>query len=308
MKNILIVYFSQTGQAKLAIDSLMGAFENNANYKTHYSLIKPKTPFPFPWKYTEFFDMFPETVQGIACEIEPPLIDLSIKYDLIIVAYQPWFLNICIPINSFLKTESAKIVFDNTPVVTVINCRNMWISAQEKMKKVLISVNSNLVGNITFVDRSANLISLVTVLAFILKGKKENFLGMFPKYGVNSNDLENGKIYGNLLKAHLETNNLKELQRELIKNNSVNIRSNIMIMEGRGSLLFPHYANFITKKGKAGSQERRTRVRVFGILLPTVILLASPIITIISRLAPVFAKKKLQKQIDYFSQNSLKEM
>lgn len=308
MKNILIVYFSQTGQAKLAIDSLMGAFENNANYKTHYSLIKPKTPFPFPWKYTEFFDMFPETVQGIACEIEPPLIDLSIKYDLIIVAYQPWFLNICIPINSFLKTESAKIVFDNTPVVTVINCRNMWISAQEKMKKVLISLNSNLVGNITFVDRSANLISLVTVLAFILKGKKENFLGMFPKYGVNSNDLENGKIYGNLLKAHLETNNLKELQRELIKNNSVNIRSNIMIMEGRGSLLFPHYANFITKKGKAGSQERRTRVRVFGILLPTVILLASPIITIISRLAPVFAKKKLQKQIDYFSQNSLKEM
>lgn len=308
MKNILIVYFSQTGQAKLAIDSLMGAFENNANYKTHYSLIKPKTPFPFPWKYTEFFDMFPETVQGIACEIEPPLIDLSIKYDLIIVAYQPWFLNICIPINSFLKTESAKIVFDNTPVVTVINCRNMWISAQEKMKKVLISLNSNLVGNITFVDRSANLISLVTVLAFILKGKKENFLGMFPKYGVNSNDLENGKIYGNLLKAHLETNNLKELQRELIKNNSVNIRSNIMIMEGRGSVLFPHYANFITKKGKAGSQERRTRVRVFGILLPTVILLASPIITIISRLAPVFAKKKLQKQIDYYSQNSLKEM
>lgn len=79
-------------------------------------------------------------------------------------------------------------------------------------------------------------------------------------------------------------------------------------MEGRGSLLFPHYANFITKKGKAGSQERRTRVRVFGILLPTVILLASPIITIISRLAPVFAKKKLQKQIDYYSQNSLKEM
>lgn len=308
MKNVLIVYFSQTGQAKLAIDSVMGAFENNANYKTHYSLIKPKTPFPFPWKYTEFFDMFPETVQGVACEIELPLIDLSIKYDLIIVAYQPWFLNICIPINSFLKSESAKLVFNNTPVVTIINCRNMWISAQEKMKRILLSLNANLVGNITFVDRSANLVSLVTVLAFILKGKKENFLGMFPKYGVNSNDLEVGKIYSNLLKTHLEKNNLKELQQELIKNNSVNIRSNIMIMEGRGSLLFPHYANFITKKGKAGSKERRTRVRVFGILLPTVILLASPVITIISRLAPIFAKKKLQKQIDYYSQNSLKGM
>ena len=72
MKNVLIVYFSQTGQAKLAIDSVMGAFENNANYKTYYSLIKPKVPFPFPWKYTEFFDMFPETVQGIPCKLSFP--------------------------------------------------------------------------------------------------------------------------------------------------------------------------------------------------------------------------------------------
>ena len=308
MKNILVVYYTQTGQAKEALDSVLLPFINNVDYKLHYLLVKSKVPFPFPWKYTEFFEMFPETVQGVACELEPISIDDSIKYDLIVLGYQPWFLSICIPINSFLKSEQTKLIFNNTPVVTLINCRNMWISAQEKMKKMLLSVNANLVGNITFVDRSANLVSLVTVLAFILKGKKENFLGMFPKYGVNPNDLENGKVYGNLLKTHLEKNNLNELQHELIKHNSVNIRSNIMIMEGRGSLLFPHYANFITKKGKAGSKERRTRVRVFGILLPTVILLASPIITIISRLAPIFAKKKLQKQIDYYSQNSLKGM
>lgn len=308
MKNVLIVYYSQTGQAKLAVDSVMRTFENNANYKTYYSLIKPKVPFPFPWKYTEFFDMFPETVQGVACEIELPAIDLAIKYDLIIVAYQPWFLNICIPINSFLKSESAKLIFNNTPVVTIINCRNMWISAQEKMKGILLSLNSKLVGNITFVDKSSNLVSLITVLAFILKGKKENFLGMFPKYGVNSSDLEVGQIYGNLILSHLETNNLPMLQTELINKNAVNIRSNIMIMEGRGSLLFPHYANFITKKGSAGSKERRLRVRIFGILLPTVILLASPFITIISRLAPIFAKKKLQKKIHYYRQNLLKDM
>lgn len=308
MKNVLIVYFSQTGQAKLAIDSVMLPFENNANYKMHYLLIKPVSPFPYPWKYTEFFDMFPETVQGVACDIEYPSVDTTIKYDLIIVAYQPWFLSVCIPINSFLKSETAKLLFNNVPVVTIINCRNMWISAQEKMKKVLINLNANLVGNITFVDKSANLVSLVTVLAFILKGTKENYLGIFPKYGVNSSDLEFGKTYGNLILSHLEANNLPKLQDELVKNNAINIRSNIMIMEGRGSLLFPHYANFITKKGNAGSKERRTRVRIFGILLPTVILLASPFITIISRLAPIFAKKKLQKQIEYYSQNSLKGM
>ena len=106
----------------------------------------------------------------------------------------------------------------------------MWISAQEKMKRILLSLNSKLVGNITFVDKSSNLVSLITVLAFILKGKKNNFLGMFPKYGVNSSDLEVGKIYGNLILSHLETNNLPMLQTELINKNAVNIRRNIMIM------------------------------------------------------------------------------
>ncbi|MFO0321189.1 MAG: dialkylresorcinol condensing enzyme DarA [Bacteroidota bacterium] len=308
MKNILVVYYSQTGQAKLAIDAVMSPFQNNPNYHVTQFLIKPKKPFPYPWRYTEFFDTFPETVQGVNCELETLEIDQTINYDLIVLAYQPWFLSICVPINSFLKSEIASVIFKGVPVVTVINCRNMWISAQEKMKHALKKLQANLVGNITFVDKSANLISLITVLAFILKGEKGKFLSIFPKYGVNANDLEQGRTFGNLIRSHLEAQTLKNLQSELIKVNAVNVRSHLMIMEGRGNLLFPHYANFITKKGAAGSKERRARVRIFGIVLPLLILLASPIITIVSRLAPVLAKNKLQKQIDYYSQNSLNQL
>ncbi len=306
MKNVLVIYYTQTGQAKEAIDSILKPFNNNG-FNVHYLLVKPKKQFPYPWKYTEFFDIFPETVQAKPCELEEIHIDLSINYDLIILAYQPWFLSVCVPINSFLKTEKANLIFKNTPVVTVINCRNMWISAQEKMKGLLKNLNANLIGNITFVDRSSNLTSLVTVLAFILKGTKEKFLGIFPKYGVNTKDIEDAPKFGKLIITHLKNNTLDNLQTELVKNNAVNIRGNIMLMEGRGNLLFPLYANFITKKGNAGSKERKTRVRIFGIVLPLVILIASPIITIISRLAPLIAKNKFQKQIDYYLQNSLKE-
>lgn len=306
MKNVLVIYYTQTGQAKEAIDSILKPFNNN-EFNVHYLLVKPKKQFPYPWKYTEFFDIFPETVQAKPCELEEIHIDTSITYDLIILAYQPWFLSVCVPINSFLKTEKANLIFKNTPVVTVINCRNMWISAQEKMKGLLKNLNANLIGNITFVDKSSNLTSLVTVLAFILKGTKEKFLGIFPKYGVNTKDIEDAPKFGKLIITHLKNNTLDYLQTELVKNNAVNIRGNIMLMEGRGNLLFPLYANFITKKGNAGSKERKTRVRIFGIVLPLVILIASPIITIISRLAPLIAKNKFQKQIDYYLQNSLKE-
>lgn len=306
MQHVLVVYFSQTGQAKQALEAVLKPFIENQNYQIHYQIIKPKKPFPYPWKYSEFFDIFPETVQGVPCEIEPLTIDTSINYNLVFIAYQPWFLSVCIPINSFLQTSEAKTLLNNKPVVTIINCRNMWLGAQEKMKQQLLNLNAKLVGNITFVDRSSNLTSLVTVLAFVLKGTKEKFLGFFPKYGVNDRDLVKAPEFGKLIVSHLENNTLELLQTSLNQNKALDIRGNLLLMEGRGKLLFPIYANYISKKGTAGSEQRKLRVKIFGIVLPTLILLASPIITILSRLIPLIAKKKFNKEIAYYSQNSLR--
>ncbi|HRG00306.1 MAG TPA: hypothetical protein PKZ75_04270 [Bacteroidia bacterium] len=307
MKKILVVYYTQTGQAKLALDATLKPFTENSNYQLDYLLIKPKKSFPYPWSYTEFFDAFPETVHGIPCELEPIQIDTSVNYDLVVIAYQPWFLSICVPVSSFLQTPEAKLLLNNKPVVTIINCRNMWLGAQEKMKQRLLNVKANLVGNITFVDRSSNLTSLVTVLAFVLKGTKENFMGIFPKYGVNDKDLEKAPLFGTIIKNNLENNHLQNIQPQLNQEGALDIRGNLLLMEGRGRALFPLYANYISKKGTQGSEQRKTRVRIFGIVLPTVILLASPIITILSRLIPVIAKKKFDKEIKYYSQNSLRD-
>lgn len=307
MKNILVIYFSQTGQAKLALDATLKPFVENSNYQLHYHLIKPKKQFPYPWSYTEFFDAFPETVNGLACELEPTTINKTINYDLVVMAYQPWFLSVCVPINSFLQSAEVSELLANKSVVTIINCRNMWLGAQEKMKARLLAVDAKLVGNITFVDKSANLISLVTVLAFVLKGTKEKFMGLFPKYGVADGDLAKAPQYGTRIMQHLENNTLLNLQADLNALGALDIRPNLMLMEGRGSALFPLYANYISKKGTQGSEQRKTRVRIFGIVLPTVILLASPIITVISRLMPFLAKKKFDKEIAYYSQNTLRK-
>ncbi|MES2761832.1 MAG: hypothetical protein V4677_06485 [Bacteroidota bacterium] len=307
MKKVLVVYYSQTGQAKQALDSVLNPFEESTHYKVDYLLIKPKKAFPYPWSYTQFFDVFPETVHGVACELEPLQIDVSVNYDLVFIAYQPWFLSICVPINSFLQSAEAQQLLAGKPVVTIINCRNMWLGAQEKMKKQLLNLKANLIGNITFVDRSANLVSLVTVLAFVLKGKKENFMGIFPKYGVTDKDLIHAPVFGKIIIDHLEKNDLQRIQPELNQQGALDIRGNLLLMEGRGRALFPLYANYISKKGTQGSEQRQTRVRIFGIVLPAAILILSPIITILSRLAPLLAKKKFAKEIAYYAQNTLRD-
>jgi hypothetical protein len=307
MKKVLVIYFTQTGQAKQSLDAVLKPFEENTNYQLDHLFIKPKKPFPYPWSYTQFFDAFPETVNGIACELEPISVDPNADYDLVVIAYQPWFLSICVPISSFLQTPEAVKLLANKPVVTIINCRNMWLGAQEKMKKQLLKLHANLVGNITFVDRSANLVSLVTVLAFVLKGTKENFMGIFPKYGVTEKDLAHAPVFGKIIMDNLEKGSLENIQPELNQQGALDIRGNLLLMEGRGRALFPLYANYISKKGTQGSEQRRTRVRIFGIVLPTAILILSPIITILSRLAPVLARKKFSKEIAYYAQNSLRE-
>lgn len=113
--------------------------------------------------------------------------------------------------------------------------------------------------------------------------------------------------YGKTIFTHLERNQLHNIQTELNKQGALEIKGNLLLMEGRGRALFPLYANYISKKGTQGSEQRRTRVRIFGIVLPTAILILSPFITILSRLVPLLAKKRFEKEITYYSQNSLRE-
>jgi hypothetical protein len=305
-KNVLVVYFTQTGQLSSALKATLQPLEKNPDVEIDYEQIQPAKEFPYPWSYMQFFDAFPETVHGISCELKPFSFNPSKNYDLIVVAYQPWFLSICIPVNSFLQSPEAKIAMKDKPVITVIACRNMWLNGQEKMKKHLKSLGANLIGNITFVDRSPNLVSLVTVFAFVLGGVKDKFLGIFPKYGVTEADLEKGPVYGEKILTNLKSGNYDNLQESLIEAGAVSIKSNLMLLEGRGKVLFPLYANYISKKGTAGSKDRRLRVRIFGIVLPTAILILSPVITIVSRLAPLIASKKIKKEIKYYSGTTLR--
>ena len=307
MKKVLVIYFTQTGQLHRAVAATLKNFDVQQGVKLDFERVEPKVPFPFPWSYMEFFDAFPETVKGIPCELNPAKFNADENYDLIIIAYQPWFLSVSRPVDSFLQSPEAAKLLKGKPVITILACRNMWLNAQEKMKLHLKRLDAKLVGNITFVDRSSNLVSLVTVLAFALGGEQGRYLGIFPKYGVSDEELRNSAWkFGDVILNGLQEGNFERMQEKLIALGAINIKPNLMIMEGRGKVLFPLYANFIMKKGQANSSERRTRVRIFGIVLPTAILLLSPVITILSRLLPLLFPKKTKREIAYYSGTDLR--
>ena len=307
MKKVLVIYFSQTGQLSHALKSTLAALENNKAVQLHYEQLIPTQPFPFPWSYMEFFNVFPECVRGTPVALRPFTLDVNVDYDLIVIAYQPWFLSVSIPVNSFLQSVEGKKIVQDKPVITILACRNMWLNAQEKMKLQLKNCGAKLVGHIAFVDKSANLISLVTVLAFALGGVKEKFLGLFPRYGVSDKDLnEVAPALGKIILESLQEENYLSLQTNLNAQGAVNVKSNLLLLEGRGKVLFPLYANYITRNGEASISQRRRRVRIFGIVLPLAILILSPLITILSRFAPLLFPEKIKKEKAYYSQNTLR--
>lgn len=62
----------------------------------------------------------------------------------------------------------------DTPVITLIGCRNMWLMVQEKVKKLLAESEAKLIGNVVKVDQSNDWASFITTPLWMLTGKKKN--------------------------------------------------------------------------------------------------------------------------------------
>src|SRR5215210_6435401 len=107
MKKILVVYYSQSGQQKNILQSLVNPFLQ-AGHTVHFEELKPVEQFPFPWSAYQFFNAFPETFSQQSIPLEPLSAKAFQNFDLVILGYQPWFLTPSRPVNSFLQSADGK--------------------------------------------------------------------------------------------------------------------------------------------------------------------------------------------------------
>ncbi len=307
MKNVLVIYYTQSGQLLEIAQNVVKQMETSDEVSLTYHQIKPVESYNFPWKKTHFFDAFPESFLQIPCDLEEPEEEVLTKtYDLVILAYQVWYLTPSIPINSFLKSDNAKKVLNNTPVITVIGCRNMWIQAQEKVKHLLLETQAKLVGNIALVDRNINHISVITISKWMFSGKKERYLGFFPKPGVSQKDIDQSVKFGTPILNNLLKNDYTKLQNELLELDAVRIKPFLVLVDKRANILFGKWASLIIKKGKAGDPKRRKWIKAFNYYLLFAIWLIAPIVFIVFLLTYFPLTRKIKKEKEYYTSVNLK--
>ncbi|MBS1783250.1 MAG: dialkylresorcinol condensing enzyme DarA [Bacteroidetes bacterium] len=297
---ILALYYTQSGQIKEILDNIFRRIDAEIVYVE----LEPEKPFPFPWDAYAFFDAMPETVERIPIAMKSiPQALIDQHYDLVILGYQPWFLNPSQPITGFLKSNNAAFLKGKN-IVTVIGCRNMWLHAQEEVKKDLKELGANLVGNIVLTDSYPNLISTLTVIRWAFTGKKEAS-GFLPAAGVQQQDIEGAEKFGKPIHSFLQGNS--NLQEYLLKEGAVNLKPGLIILEQRGIRNFKKFAPFIRQKGGPGDLNRKGRILLFKRLLLVGIFILSPISSFTAFIQLQMKKRKLTKDLDYFRSTSFEE-
>ena len=244
-----------------------------------------------------FFNVMPDCVLGIPTELTPFELKES-SYDLIILGYQVWFLSPSIPFNSLMHHPRLRAVLKNTPVITITGARNMWVNAYKEVKKILHDADAKMVGNIALVDKHLNLVSFVTIFHWMLHGKKDRYLHVFPKPGVSDADIENTKIFGSIALSYFQKNEWDGMQDELIEKKAVDLKYHLMFIESKAGGMFKLWGSFISKR-----KNKTIWLSVFKYYLLFSLFIAAPIVFAIDL---VFFKPFLSKHIREKKQAILK--
>ena len=297
-KKVLAIYYSQSGQLAEIMDHFTAPLVD-AGHEVEMVSVKPVTAYPFPWTTEQFYSVMPDCVLGVAGELAP----FSLKqrsYDLIILGYQTWFLSPSIPVNGLLQHPAFLAVLRNTPVITITGARNMWVNAFSGVRQMLLQAGARLVGNIALVDRHPNHISFVTIFHWLLGGKKDRWLGIFPYPGVSAADIAHTGEFGKTVGQHLSAGDWEHLQEELMRQKAVELKYTLLMLETKAIPTYFVWANFIIKRKK-----RNRWLTIFRYYLLFSLFVAAPILVLVDGvfIRPFSAKRIKAKKQHYLALN-----
>jgi hypothetical protein len=302
-KRVLVVHYSQTGQLDRVVESIIQPLIATDAIHVKDLRVEPVTPYPFPWPFIRFINTFPEAAHGVGCEIKPLDLDPNERYDLVILAYQVWFLAPSIPIVGFLKSAQARALLRGTPVVTVIACRNMWLMAQEKMKQHLQDLEARLIGNVALVDAAGTAASFIATPLWLLTGKKGPFPLGIPAAGVAEKDIKDAARFGVALRDGLLGERALDagIWRGL---GAVRVNERLIASEKVATRSFYLWGKLFLALGGPDAFLRKPLTILYAIFLLTLILTVVPVTALLKRLLAPLLAERIRRQKDYFAEPS----
>lgn len=300
MKRVLVVTWSQTGQLDAVVQAFVAPLQTSSQITVDTLRLQPVTPYPFPWPFLRFFDTFPETVYEQPAPITeqwPP----HTEYDLVILAYQVWFLSPAQPVMAFLQSPVARLL-SGKPVITLIACRNMWLMAQEVMKQQLHALGARLIDNVVLTDRAHPAATFISTPLWMLTGKRGPFLGgRIPAAGIAAADMAGLHRLGDAIVRQLPLREGDDTRPMLSQLGAVSVNERLIASEKIARRSFRLWGALLRKVGTPGQLLRRCVLCVYVVFLVSMILTVVPLGAVIKRVLAPWQRERIAQERAYYA-------
>jgi len=224
--------------------------------------LQPIESYPYPWRSLgRLFSVFPECFLGPADGIRPPAFSPDERFDLVVLAYQVWYLNPSLPIQAFLRSEHARVL-RYTPVLTLCISRAMWHSASETMKQMLRDAGGVHIDNVVVTHPGPPFSTFVSVPRALLVGKKDRLWGIFPRAELDARNLDRCERLGSAVAERLDE--LRPPYQSLLTGlGAVEVKRRYIVPERTAWYLYRGVARLVGRKGERRDLPRELALYLF---------------------------------------------
>ncbi|MEJ0099215.1 MAG: dialkylresorcinol condensing enzyme [Pseudomonadota bacterium] len=293
-----MIRFSQSGQLREITDEVIGPLRI-AGIDVTVAELKPVRAYPFPWSFWRFFNTFPECIYGDPDPIE--LVEVQGEFDLVILAYQVWFLSPALPVTAFLQRDAVRLL-KGRRVITLVACRNMWLQAQEQVKDYLENAGAKLIDNIVLTERTHGAISVITTPTWLLSGKRGPYLGgLLPRAGVWESDVRDAARFGKAIAAQLPTRTREDASPMLRGLAAVTVHPGLITSEKVIRRSFRLWGKLLRACGDQSAPLRRVVLALYIVFLVAMLLTVVPVVFVLKTLLTPLTRGHIEKQRQYFA-------
>jgi hypothetical protein len=195
-------------------------------------------------------------------------------------------------------------VLNGRPVITLIACRNMWLSAQQTVKTLLAECGARLIDNVVLVDQGPPWATFVTTPRWLLTGKQDGFWGVFPPAGVSADAIAASARFGRALADGLDTLSSGAGGSLLHGLRAVSVNPGYIAGEKIAQRSFRLWGRLLRALGPSGRPVRRAALLLYAVFLVTMIVTVLPISMLLRALLRPLLRRRLDAEVARLEQPS----
>ncbi len=209
---VLFVYFTYTKQTLKVVEAMTEVFRARGCDVEHAAIDLTDArytdrfhEFPMPHPFRELVGMIPAELRRATGEISIPDEARGGDYDLVCIGSPTWWLSTSVPIRSYLESEAARMVLNDTDFATVVVCRRYFGHNLRTVKKLASRLGARYVDGIHFAYQGGQVKSLMSLLSYLGSGEyRDRYLGVpIPPTNIQEDQLDTARGFANGLADRL---------------------------------------------------------------------------------------------------------